>query len=236
MGNLTTRGLRRSDGPNLSQGFHHGKSQTLVTRTSEFAIPDSPKWAILRHVASIVQTVQIYPGAFAPINWGFNPWVTPERSNGCRVFQPRSDGSDKFLTCAFSHDFLVMEKSTVQMFSWTLRIYDPDLFANHEDIEKPSGKAFNTLLSPTNLMAGCDRRFLDGILFFDQHLFRVKVLNLPASSSDMTVVSDHRSPDGISSIDSILHPYASILSFQEDRSSSYRVTKALRLHILFSSS
>jgi hypothetical protein len=54
MGNLTTRGLRRSDGLDLFRGF-------------------------------------------APIHWGFNPRVTPDRSNGCRVFQPRSDGSDWFL-------------------------------------------------------------------------------------------------------------------------------------------
>jgi hypothetical protein len=158
----------------------------------------------------------------------------------------------------------------VQILSWTLGIYGPDLFATHEDTEKPSGKAFNTLLSPTNLTVGCDHRFPDGISFVDQHLFRVKVLNLPASSSDLTVVSDHRSPDGISSVDStlirdkalntpssssdltvvsdhrspdgissvdsILHPYAAISGFQEDRSSSCRVTKALRLHILFPSS
>jgi hypothetical protein len=119
------------------------------------------------------------------------------------------------------------------MFSWTLGIYDPDLFATHEDTEKPSGKAFNTLLSPTNLTVGCDHRFPDGISSVDQHLFRVKVLNLSASSSDLTVVSDHRSPDGISSVDSILHPYTAISGFQEDRSSSSRFTKALRLHILF---
>jgi hypothetical protein len=97
MGNLTTRGLRYSDGSDLSRGFHHGKSRTLVTRTPEFAIPDFPKWVISRHVASVIRTVQIYPGAFAPIHWGFNPRVTPDRSNGCRVFQPRSDGSDWFL-------------------------------------------------------------------------------------------------------------------------------------------
>jgi hypothetical protein len=97
-----------------------------------------------------------------------------------------------------------VEKSTVQMFSWTLGIYDPDLFATHEDIERKSGKAFNTQLSPTNLMVRCDHRFPDGISSVDQHLFRVKALNTPISSSDLKVVSDHRSPDGISSVDSIL--------------------------------
>jgi hypothetical protein len=123
MGNLTTRGLRHSDGSDLFRGFHHGKSRTLVIR-----IPDSipPKWVILRHVASVIRTAsrhqdsrfrdsrfpemgnlttrglrhsdgQIYSGAFTPIHWGLNPRVTPDRSNGCRVFQPRSDGSDWFL-------------------------------------------------------------------------------------------------------------------------------------------
>jgi hypothetical protein len=155
-------------------------------------------------VASVTQTVQIYFGAFAPIHWGFNPWVSLDRSNNCRVFQPRSDGSDRFLTCAFSHDFLDVEKSMVQMFSWTLGIYDPNLFATQEDTERQSSKEFNTLLSPTNLMVMCDHRFPDGISSIDQHLFRVKALNTQASSSYLTVVSDHRSPDGISSIDSIL--------------------------------
>jgi hypothetical protein len=43
----------------------------------------------------------------------------------------------------------------VQMFSWTLGIYEPDLFTTHEDTKRQSGKAFNTLLSPTNLMVMC---------------------------------------------------------------------------------
>jgi hypothetical protein len=131
------------------QGFHHGKSRSLVTRTPEFAIPDFPKWEISRHVASLNRTVHICLGAFAPIHWGFNPRLSPDRSNGYRVFQPRSDSSDRFLTCAFSHDFLVVEKSMVQMFSWTLGIYDPDLFATHEDTESHRGKVLNILLSPT---------------------------------------------------------------------------------------
>jgi hypothetical protein len=170
--------------------------------SSRFSI--SSKWEISRHVASVTRTVHIYFGAFTPIHWGFNPWVSPDISNDCRVFQSRSDGSDRFLTCAFSHDFLDMEKSMIQMFSWTLGIYDPNLFTTHEDTKRQSGKAFNTLLSPTNLTVMCDHRFPDEISSVDQHLFRVKVLNTPVSSSDMTVVSDHRSPDGISSIDSIL--------------------------------
>jgi hypothetical protein len=116
----------------------------------------------------------------------------------------RSDDSDRFLTCAFSHDFLDVEKSMVQMFSWTLRIYDPDLFTTHKDTERQSGKAFNTLISPTNLTVMCDHRFPDGISSIDQHLFRVKAPNTLASSSYLAVVSDHRSPNRISSVDSIL--------------------------------
>jgi hypothetical protein len=65
------------------------------------------------------------------------------------VFQPRSDGSDRFLTCVLSHDSLDMERSTVRMLSWTLGIYGPDLFATHEDTESHRGKALNILLSPT---------------------------------------------------------------------------------------
>jgi hypothetical protein len=133
----------------LSRGFHNGKSRSLITRTPEFSTPDFPKWEILRHVASFNRTTQIHFGAFTLIHWGFNPRVSPDRSNGCRVFQPRSDGSDRFLTCAFSHDFLDGENSTAQMFSWTLGIYDPDLFATHKDTEGHRGMALNILLSPT---------------------------------------------------------------------------------------
>jgi hypothetical protein len=44
--------------------------------------------------------------------------------------------------------------------------------------------------------------------------YKVKVLNFPYPSSDLTVVSDHRSPDRISSVDSLLHPYAVISVFK----------------------
>jgi len=44
--------------------------------------------------------------------------------------------------------------------------------------------------------------------------YKVKVLNFLAPSSDPTVVSDHRSPNEISSIDSLLHPYAVISVFK----------------------
>jgi hypothetical protein len=64
-------------------------------------------------------------------------------------FQPRYDGSDRFLTCAFSSDFLDEEKSTVQMFSWTSGIYDLDFVAIHKGTKRQGGKAFNILLSPT---------------------------------------------------------------------------------------
>jgi hypothetical protein len=178
--------------------------RSFITRTLEFPIPNFPKWEISRHVDSFNRTTWIYFGAFTLIHWGFNPWLSLDRSNDCRVFQLRSNNSDRFLTCAFSHEFLVVEKSTVQMFSWTLGIYDLDLFATHEDTERQNGKAFNPLLSPTNLTVMGVHRFPDGISPVDQHLFRVKALNTPVSSSNLTVVSDHRSLDGISSIDSIL--------------------------------
>ena len=78
-----------------------------------------------------------------------------------------------------------------------------------------------------------DHRSPDEISSIDSTLIRDKALNTPSSSSDLMVMSDHRSPDGISSVDSILHPYAVISGFTEDRSSSCRVTKALRFHIRF---
>jgi hypothetical protein len=57
---------------------------------------DFPKWEI-SHVPPSLWTAQIYPGVFIPIHWDLNPRVTPDRSNGCRVFQSRSDGSDRLL-------------------------------------------------------------------------------------------------------------------------------------------
>jgi hypothetical protein len=68
MSNLMTRRLLRSGGSDLSRGFHHGKSRTLITRTSEFAIPDFTKWEISRHMASVNRTVHIYPGVFTMEN------------------------------------------------------------------------------------------------------------------------------------------------------------------------
>jgi hypothetical protein len=46
MGDLTTRGLRQLDGPDLSQDFHNGKSRSLVNRTPDFLTPGFPKWVI----------------------------------------------------------------------------------------------------------------------------------------------------------------------------------------------
>ena len=45
-------------------------------------------------------------------------------------------------------------------------------------------------------------------------VIRVKALNTPSSSSDLTVMSDPRSLDGISSVDSLLHPYVVISVFK----------------------
>ena len=56
------RGLRQSDGSDPSRGFHHGNSRTLVNMNPDSAILDFPKWEILRHVASVHRTAQIYPG------------------------------------------------------------------------------------------------------------------------------------------------------------------------------
>jgi hypothetical protein len=60
MVNLMTHDLLKSDDPNLSRGFHHGKSRSLITRTPEFAIPNFLKWEISQHVASLNWMVQIY--------------------------------------------------------------------------------------------------------------------------------------------------------------------------------
>ena len=45
--------------------------------------------------------------------------------------------------------------------------------------------------------------------------YKVKVPNIPSSPSNLSVVSDHRSPDGISSVDSLLHPYIVISVFKK---------------------
>ena len=68
MGDLTKHGLRQLDDLDLSWGFHHGKSRALVNRNPDSTIPDFPKWEILRHVASIIRTAQIYCGVFTMEN------------------------------------------------------------------------------------------------------------------------------------------------------------------------
>jgi hypothetical protein len=55
----------------------------------------------------------------------------------------------------------------VQILSWTLGIHSPKLFSTREDMGKQSGRAFNALLSPTNLTVLCDHRPPDGISSVD---------------------------------------------------------------------
>jgi hypothetical protein len=163
MGDLTTRGLRQSNGSDLSWGFHNGKSRPLVNRNPDSTISDFSKWEISRHVASVNRTTQIYPEVSTmespdplstgipiprflisrngrsrdmwppligrlksipgfpqwkvPIHWGVNPRVSSDRSNDCRVFHPKSNGSERFLSCGLSHDFLNVERSMVQILS-----------------------------------------------------------------------------------------------------------------------
>jgi hypothetical protein len=117
-------------------------------------------------------------GFLAPIHWSLNPQVAPDRSNGCWVFQPRSDGSYWSLPVHSSMTPWTWKRSTVQILSWTLGIYGPKLFATHEDIGNQSGKAFNTLLSPTNLTVMGDRSFPDEISSVDHHLSRLRHLTL----------------------------------------------------------
>jgi hypothetical protein len=124
----------------------------------------------------------------------------------------------------------------VQILSWTWEIYDPKFLIAHKGTENKGVRHFNTLPSPTNLTVEVCPQISRRNLIHRSTPIRDKVLNLPASSSDLTVVSDHRSPDRTSSIDSILLPYTVISGFQEDRSSSCRVTKVLRLHVLFPNS
>ena len=80
--------------------------------------------------------------------------------------------------CALFHNFMDVEKSVVQMFSWTMGIYGPRLFTTHEDTGKQSGKAFNALLSPTNLTVVRDHRFPDEISSIDHLLSRLRPLTL----------------------------------------------------------
>jgi hypothetical protein len=125
-------------------------------------------------MASVTWTVQIYFWAFTPIHCRFNPWVSPNRSNSCWVFQPRSDNSNRFLTCVLSHDSLDMERSMVQMLSWTLGIYSPDLFATHKDIKVTGVRHLTSYFLLPNLMVMNDHILPDGISSIDHHLSRLR--------------------------------------------------------------
>jgi hypothetical protein len=59
-----TRGLRQSDGSELFRGFYHEKSRDLIIRIPDSAIPDFPKWVILRHVAFVNRMTQSYSEVF----------------------------------------------------------------------------------------------------------------------------------------------------------------------------
>jgi hypothetical protein len=56
MGDLATRGLRQSDGSNLSRGLHIGKSRNLVNGNPDSVNPNLPKWEVSGHVASVNRT------------------------------------------------------------------------------------------------------------------------------------------------------------------------------------
>jgi hypothetical protein len=47
--------------------------------------------------------------------------------------------------CVFLHYFMDVERSMVQMFSWTLGVFDPDFLAIHGDKGKRS-KVCNSLI------------------------------------------------------------------------------------------
>jgi hypothetical protein len=109
-------------------------------------------------------------GTFASVvlHERFKPRATLDRSNVCRLFRPRSDGSDLSLHCVIPK--LPGHESTVQILSRTLGIYGPDFFATHEDKGKRV-KAFNTLIYSFNLTVVNDRRSSDRISSIDRYLF-----------------------------------------------------------------
>jgi hypothetical protein len=98
----------------------------------------------------------------------FKPRATLDRSNVCRLFRPRSDGSDLSLHCVVPK--LPGHESTVQILSRTLGIYGPDFFATREDKGKRV-KAFNALIYSFNLTVVNDRRSSDRISSVDRYLF-----------------------------------------------------------------
>jgi hypothetical protein len=62
-----------------------------------------------------------------------------------------------------------VEKPTVQMFSWSLGVYDSDFLAIHEDRGKRV-KEINALVYSFDLTIVNDRRFPDRISSVDQYL------------------------------------------------------------------
>jgi hypothetical protein len=62
-----------------------------------------------------------------------------------------------------------VEKSTVQMFSWTVGVYDPDFLAIHEDRGK-RGKVCNALVYFVNLVVVNDHGSSDGVSSVDRYL------------------------------------------------------------------
>ena len=62
-----------------------------------------------------------------------------------------------------------VEKSTIQMSSWTVGVYDPDFLAIHEDRGKRV-KAINALAHSFDLTIVNDNRFPDRISSIDQYL------------------------------------------------------------------
>jgi hypothetical protein len=136
--------------------FLRSSTQTLVLRIPELPNADIPIQSPSRNSRSATLRVR------------FKPRVILDRSNGCRLFRPRSDGSDLSLHCVVpklpGHEF------TVQILSRTLGIYDPDFFATREDKGKRV-KAFNALVYSFDLTVVNDRRSPDRISSVDQYLF-----------------------------------------------------------------
>jgi hypothetical protein len=131
-------------------------TQTLVLRIPELLNVDIP-------IQSPSQSSRS-----ATLHVRFKPRVILNRSNGCRLFRPRSDGSDLSLHCVVPK--MPGHESTVQILSRTLGIYDPDFFTTLEDKGKRV-KAFNTLVYSFDLTVVNDHKSLDRISSIDQYLF-----------------------------------------------------------------
>jgi hypothetical protein len=109
----------------------------------------------------------------------FKPRATLDRSNVCRLFRPRSDGSDLSLLCGVLK--LPGHESTVQILPRTLGIYGPDFFATREDKGKRV-KPFNALVYSFNLTIMNDCRSSDRISSVDQYLFFESSRDSPTSA------------------------------------------------------